>query len=43
MAGKFKLAAAVAALAAVGWVVVGGSGAGPGPSHIEAPRPRPAW
>jgi|EndMetStandDraft_8_1072994.scaffolds.fasta_scaffold345946_1 hypothetical protein len=41
MIGTFKLAAAVAALAAVGWVVAGGSGPGPGPSQVDTPSPSP--
>ena len=38
MAGAFKLAAAVAAIAAVGWVVAGGSGQ---PLQVAAPSPSP--
>jgi hypothetical protein len=40
MAGASKLAATVAALAAVGWVVAGGSGPGPA-GQIEDPSPSP--
>jgi hypothetical protein len=41
MAGTFKLVAAVAALAAVGWAIAGGPGPGPGPSQVDDPSPSP--
>ena len=41
MAGALKLAAAVAALAAVGWVVTGGTGPRQGALQVEGPSPSP--
>jgi hypothetical protein len=41
MAGSFKLVAAVAVLAVVGWVATGGIGPRPGPFQAGAPSPSP--
>ena len=41
MTGAFKLAAAVAVFAAVGWVATGGTGPRPGPSQAGAPSASP--
>ena len=42
MAGAIKLAAAVAALAAVGWVVTGGTGPRDGAVQVDTPGPSPS-
>jgi hypothetical protein len=42
MTGAFKLAAAVAVFAAVGWVATGGTSPRLGPSQAGAPSPSPA-
>jgi hypothetical protein len=41
MTGAFKLAAAVAVFAAVGWIATGGTGPRPGPFQVGAPSPPP--
>jgi hypothetical protein len=41
MTGAFKLAAAVAVFAAVGWIATGGTGPRPGPPQAGAPSPSP--